>query len=33
MQPVAQTTTRGSRAVSASALEIVIVIQGALEVF
>jgi len=33
MQPEVQTTTRGSLAVSASALEIAIVIQGALEVF
>jgi len=32
MQPEAQTTTRGSLAVSASALEIANVIQGALEV-
>jgi len=32
MQPVAQTTTRGSLAVSAGALEIAVVIQGALEV-
>jgi len=31
MQPEAQTTTRGSLAVSASALEIAIDIQGALE--
>jgi len=33
MQPEAQTTTHGSLAVSAGALEIAIVIQGALEVF
>jgi len=33
MQPEAQTTTRGSLAVSADALEIANVIQGALEVF
>jgi len=33
MQPVAQTTTRGSLAVNAGALEIEIVIQGDLEVF
>jgi len=33
MQPEAQTTTRGSHAVSAGALEIANVIQGALEVF
>jgi len=33
MQPKAQTTTRGSLAVSAGALEIANVIQGALEVF
>jgi len=32
MQPEAQTTTRSSLAVSAGALEIAIVIQGALEV-
>jgi len=33
MQPEVQTTTRGSLAVSAGALEIANVIQGALEVF
>jgi len=33
MHPDAQTTTRGFLAVSASALEIANVIQGALEVF
>jgi len=33
MQPVAQTNTRGSLAVSVDALEIAIFIQGALEVF
>jgi len=33
MQPKAQTATRGSLAVSACALEIAIVIQGALKVF
>jgi len=33
MQPEAQTTTRGSLAVSAGALEIANVIQGALQVF
>jgi len=33
MQPEAQTIPRGSLAVSAGALEIAIVIQGALEVF
>jgi len=33
MQPEAQTTTRGSLAVSAGTLEIAKVIQGALEVF
>jgi len=33
MQPEAQTTTRGSLAVSAGALKIANAIQGALEVF
>jgi len=32
MQPEVQATTRGSLAVSAGALEVAIVIQGALEV-